>query len=161
MIPGVTLRSLRVGDMGWIVHRQALLYEREYGWGVRFEALVARVAADFMQQFDAQYEQAWVAERGGEVVGAVFLTKVNERTAKLRMLYVEPSTRGLGLGRHLVQSCIAGARARGYQTMTLWTNAVLTAARAIYVAEGFTLVHSEVHELFGPQQVGETWELVL
>ena len=161
MIPGVTLRPLRVGDMGWIVHRQALLYEREYGWGVRFEALVARVAADFMQQYDAQYEQAWVAERGGEVVGAVFLTKVNEQTAKLRMLYVEPTTRGLGLGRHLVQTCIAGARSRGYRTMTLWTNAVLTAARAIYVAEGFTLVHSEAHELFGPEQVGETWELVL
>lgn len=161
MIPGVTLRAPRVGDMGWIVHRQAVLYQREYGWGERFETLVARVAADFMQHFDARYEQAWVAERGGEVVGAVFLAKVDERTAKLRMLYVEPSTRGLGLGRHLVQTCIAGARARGYQTLTLWTNAVLTAARAIYVAEGFSLVHTEAHELFGPQQVGETWELTL
>lgn len=160
-VPGITLRALRPGDLGWVVHRQAVLYQQEYGWGLAFEALVARVAADFVQQRDVAKDHAWIAERGGSIVGAVFLTRVDDRTGKLRMLYVEPSTRGLGLGRHLVQTCIAGARDRGYERLTLWTNAVLTAARGIYVAEGFTLEHSEPHHLFGPEQMGETWTLTL
>lgn len=162
LIPtGVLLRQLRPGDLGWVVHRHAVLYHAEYGWGAPFEALVARVAADFVQQYDAAREYAWIAERDGEIVGSVFLTKADEHTAKLRLLYVEPSARGLGIGRLLVRTCIDGARERGYRRMTLWTNAVLSAARGIYVAEGFTLVHSEPHELFGAREIGETWALDL
>lgn len=158
---GIVLRAPRPGDLGWVVHRHGVLYHREYGWGERFEALVARVVADYVQHYDAAKEWAWIAERGGEIVGSVFLTKAGDDTAKLRLLYVEPSARGLGLGRLLVRTCIDGARTRGYRRLELWTNAVLVAARAIYVAEGFSLVHREAHDLFGAREIGETWALDL
>lgn len=157
----VVLRAPRPGDLSWVVYRQAVLYQKEYGWGERFEALVLQVAADFLRAEHPDRQAGWIAERDGEVLGAVFLTQADEHTGKLRMLYVEESARGLGLGRRLVRACIAGARERGYQSLMLWTNAVLGAARGIYEAEGFTLVHSEVHEQFGVAEVGETWTLSL
>lgn len=155
------LRPLQVGDIGWIVHRQGILYAREYGWDESYEALAAEILAGFVKSFDPEYENAWIAEREGEVVGSVFLMRKSAEVAKLRLLYVEPSARGLGIGRRLVDKCIGFARAKGYKTLTLWTNDVLASARRIYQAAGFRLVAEERHHSFGKDLVGQTWDLAL
>ncbi len=155
------LRPHRIGDIGWITHRQGLLYAREYGWDESFEALVAEIAAGFVRQFDPKRERGWIAERDGAIVGSAFVAKASDTVAKLRLLYVEPEARGLGIGRRLTEECIGFARDHGYRTLTLWTNDVLVAARRIYQAAGFTLVAAEPHHSFGHDMVGETWELSL
>lgn len=157
----VTLRPHRLGDIGWITHRQAVLYAQEYGWDPTYEILAAEILAAFVRAFDADREASWIAERAGETVGSVFVVRASETVAKLRLLYVEPSARGLGLGRRLVDECIAFARHKGYRTLTLWTNDVLVPARRIYQAAGFTCVAREPHHSFGKDLVGETWELAL
>ncbi|HEX3844379.1 MAG TPA: GNAT family N-acetyltransferase [Steroidobacteraceae bacterium] len=155
------LRPLRVGDIGWIIRRQGILYAEEYGWDVTYEGLVAEILSRFVKQFDPVRENAWVAERDGAVVGSVFLVRESAAIAKLRLLYVEPSARGLGIGRHLVDSCIAFAREKGYRTLRLWTNDILVSARRIYQAAGFRLMKEERHHSFGKELVGQTWELTL
>jgi DNA-binding MarR family transcriptional regulator/GNAT superfamily N-acetyltransferase len=157
------LRPHRPGDMGWIVHRQAVLYAQEYGWDERYESLISRIVADFIDRFDPKRERCWIAERNGEIVGSVFLIKHPERAgvAQLRLLYVERSARGLGIGRRLVRECTEFARQTGYKTITLWTNSVLTSARKIYEAEGYRLVSEKPHHSFGHDLVGQTWELAL
>jgi DNA-binding MarR family transcriptional regulator/GNAT superfamily N-acetyltransferase len=157
----VTLRSHRPGDMGWITHRQALLYNREYGWNEEYEALIAGIMSKFITEFDPAIERCWIAEREGEVVGSVFLVRKTATIAKLRLLYVEPSARGLGIGARLVNECIQFARARRYRKMTLWTNSVLVSARRIYESFGFQLVEEEKHHAFGKDLVGQNWELRL
>ena len=152
------LRPHRPGDMGWVISRHGALYAEEYGWNIEFEAMVAEIAAKFIREFDPAWECCWIAERDGENVGSVFLVKQSETVGKLRMLIIEPSARGFGLGKKLVAECERFARQVGYKKITLWTNDVLLAARAIYVGAGYRLTESEKHHSFGKDLVGETWE---
>jgi DNA-binding MarR family transcriptional regulator/N-acetylglutamate synthase-like GNAT family acetyltransferase len=156
------LRSLQPGDLGWITHRQAVLYNREYGWDWTYEGLVAEILGKFAATYDPAREDAWVAERDGVIAGSVFLMKSDDpAVAKLRLLYVEHWARGSGLGRKLVATCIGRAAELGYRSLTLWTNDVLVSARRIYQAAGFRLVGENSHHSFGQDLTGQTWVLDL
>ena len=155
------LRPPRPGDFGWVIHRHGVLYAQEYGWDERFEALVATIVAGFVENHDPKKECCFIAERDGEIVGSVFLVKKSALVAQLRLLFVEPGARGLGIGSRLVSECIAFARQRGYRKITLWTNSILESARHLYEREGFRKTGQERHRSFGHDLVGETWELSL
>lgn len=159
--PPAIIRAHRPGDIGWIVQSQAKAYSEEYGWDMRFEGLVADVAGRFLTNFDPAMEYCWIAERGGSNIGSVLITNGGDGIAKLRLLYLDKSARGLGLGRTLVDECIRFSKAKGYRQVSLWTNDILEAARAIYIKAGFRLVSEEKHHMFGPELNGQTWVLNL
>ena len=153
------LRGLRPGDLGWVVSRHGALYAQEYGWTTEFEVLVAGIVAEAMAAFDPVREGAWIAERDGVPVGSVFLVRAGDDTAKLRMLLVEPSARGLGIGARLVEECTGFARRAGYRRITLWTHSVLTAARRLYARAGYRIVESQSFRGFGQDLTNEIWQL--
>ncbi len=156
------LRDPAPGDLGWVIHRQMTLYAREYGWNNEFEGLVAGIIGDFVKSFDPAHEAAWIAEIDGKIVGSVFLMRGDaSKTAKLRMLYVEPQARGAGVGAALIEACVARARAIGYERLVLWTNTVLTSARRLYERAGFVQIAEERHHSFGHDLIGQTWTLDL
>src|SRR3954464_2146003 len=158
---GFALRPPRPGDYGWVVQRHGALYAGEYGWDETFEALVARVVADYAHDHDADREAAWIAEVAGRPVGSIFCVRVDDRTAKLRLLLVEPTAGGMGIGEALVDECIRFAKAAGYDELTLWTNDVLTGARRLYERAGFECGHRGGYRGFGHGLVGEDWTLRL
>jgi len=156
------LRSHQPGDMGWVVHRHGILYAQEYGYDETFEALVAEIAAKFIQHFDPKRDRCWMAEKDGEIVGSVFLVQKSQTVAKLRLLLVEPSARGLGIGKRLVDECLRFARQAGYKKMVLWTQSELPAARHIYQEAGFRLVQQKKHQSWGRDDlVSQIWEVKL
>lgn len=157
----VRLRPLEGGDIGWILQRHGVLFPREYGWGPGFEALIARVLADFVTVRDVPGNAGWIAELGGRRAGSILCVGVDDRVAKLRLLLVEPGARGYGIGARLVDECIAFARQSGYEELVLWTMDVLVHARPIYERAGFELVDSASHTMFGPELVGQNWRLRL
>jgi DNA-binding MarR family transcriptional regulator/GNAT superfamily N-acetyltransferase len=158
------LRPHGPGDLGWVVQAHGALYADLMGWGAPFEALVADIASRFLRDYDPELERCWIAERDGRRVGSVMVVRAEtgeEGVAQLRLLLVDPSARGLGIGRRLVQECVRFARQKGYRRLVLHTDPALDAARRIYQAEGFTLTCEEPHHLFGPARVGQLWELAL
>lgn len=157
----VILRPPMAGDFGWVIFRHAALYATEYGFNNKFEALVAKIIADYASEHDPNCEACWIAEHKGKVVGSVFVMRQCETTAKLRLLYVEPDARGLGIGKLLVNTAIGFAKNCGYETMTLWTNAELINARTIYEKVGFQKISQEAHSDYGKPMMGETWNLTL
>lgn len=167
--PDVELRPPQPGDLGWIVERHGAFYAAEYGLNVHFEALVARICADFVDRRQPEREACWIAVRGAERLGCVMLVQARDETtgtarpgiAKLRLLLLEPHARGLGVGKRLVRQCSEFARAAGYKHIELWTQSALTAARALYAAEGYRLVHSAAGHGFGQDVINETWALAL
>lgn len=159
--PGIRLRAHRPGDIGWVIGRQAALYAGEYGWDGEYEALACEICAKFLRAFVPGKEFCWVAERGDERLGSVFLVRRSDDEAQLRLLHVEASARGMGVGTKLVDACVAMARNAGYRKLVLWTNDVLHAARRIYERAGFVLVSHEPHHSFGKDLHGQMWELEL
>ena len=160
--PSYVLRPPQAGDLGWIVHRQGALYAEEWGYNEDFEALAAEIVAAFVQQLRPSKERCWIAERDGAIVGSVLLVRKSNTVAKLRLLFVEPSARGLGIGSRLIGECVRFARQARYRKITLWTQSELDAARRLYRKAGFILTAKKRHDSFGRTGlVAETWDLEL
>lgn len=154
----ILLRPHRPGDMGWVTSAHGAIYANEYGWDITFEAMVAKIVAEFIENFDAKRECCWIAEMDGAPVGSAFVVKKSDTVAKLRLVIVDAKARGLGVGKRLVDECLRFAKSAGYKSMTLWTQDNLTAARGIYQRAGFKLIASEKNHSFGVDLVSETWD---
>ncbi len=159
--PEVKLRTHRPGDMGWVVEKHGALYAKEYGWNNHIEAITAEIVAAFLKNFDPKRERCWIAELDGDIVGSVFLVRDTDKVARIRLLMVDPAARGLGVGKRLTGECITFARQAGYRRITLWTHAVLKAARGIYQQAGFKLTKEWVHDDFGKPEASEIWDMDL
>lgn len=159
--PTIVLRPHRIGDAGWVLSSQAACYAKEYGWGVASEAMIAEIVTQFLKSHDPARERCWIAELDGERAGSIFLVDAGNQTAKLRLLLVEPQARGFGIAGRLVDESIRFAREARYRRVTLWTQSILTGARALYQRAGFRMMRQEPHCSFGIDLVGETWELDL
>ena len=159
----IVLRPHRIGELGWLIHRQAVLYNRQFGWNGEFETLIARIYHEYEVAPEAPPKALWVADRDGDVMGSVFVTPATGRpdTAQLRMLYVEPEARGMGIGSSLVGQAVAFSKDAGYRRIRLWTQSVLVSARRIYAAHGLEMVESAPHHSFGHDLIGEYWEAAL
>ncbi|HKU12996.1 MAG TPA: bifunctional helix-turn-helix transcriptional regulator/GNAT family N-acetyltransferase [Steroidobacteraceae bacterium] len=157
----LTLRTHRPGDMGWVIQKHGEFYAQAFGWNTDFEALVAEICAKFLRELDPARERCWIAERDGAAVGCIMLVKHSRTVAKLRLLLVDPSQHGMGVGNRLVEECLAFARAAGYRKVTLWTQSILSAARKLYEGHGFCKVAAQPHESFGARLIAETWDLDL
>ncbi|MFI2284968.1 bifunctional helix-turn-helix transcriptional regulator/GNAT family N-acetyltransferase [Nocardia beijingensis] len=155
--PAFSLRPPRSGDYGWVIQRHAELYANEYGWDATYEELIVRIVADYLASRDERHERAWIAEADGRPVGSVFCVREDDTTARLRLLLVEPTARGLGVGSALVDECLRFATEAGYREIVLWTNDVLSAARRVYQRAGFELVEQQPHRSWGHDLVGQTW----
>lgn len=158
--PSYILRDPEPGDMGWIVHRHGVLYTQEQNWDVSFEGVVAEIVAQYLKNYNPKRERCWIVEHAGQVAGSVFVTEGNQDTAKLRLLYVEPNARGLGIGQRLVSECIKFAKAKNYKRLTLWTHSIQTSAGKIYEAQGFKMVEQSELDVFGHKLERQNWELV-
>ncbi|MEM8795881.1 MAG: helix-turn-helix domain-containing GNAT family N-acetyltransferase [Pseudomonadota bacterium] len=159
--PMIVLRDLEIGDIGHLISRHGITYNEAFGWDGSFEVVVAEILAKFRKASDPKRERAWIADVDGEVVGSVFVVEESEKVARLRLLFVEPSMRGHGLGSRLVEECIRFARASGYEALTLWTIEVLTSARKIYEAAGFEIDSEELLPSFGQELINQSWTLKL
>lgn len=159
--PPYTLRSNRPGDLGWVVQQHGRVYAEEYGWPVAFEGVVADIVGAYVRNHDPERERCWIAEKGGRNVGSVFLVRKSDTVAQLRLLLVDPSARGLGLGKRLVRECTLFAREAGYHSIVLWTDSILDAALHLYETEGYRLVRETPHRTFGVDLLGQDWELTL
>lgn len=157
----ITLRAPRPGDFGWIIQRHGALYAEEQGWDARFEGVVAGVVSDYVKTFDPAREACWIAEHAGRPVGSIMLARESDTVGRLRLLLVEPSARGLGVGEALIRECLSYARTAGYQEMLLWTQSNLLPARRLYTRHGFVLEDSWPYDGFGQGLVSESWRLKL
>ena len=160
----ITIRDHhRIGELGWLIHRQAILYNQEHGWNGEFEALIARIYAEFEEAADAPPKRLWIAEKNGVIAGSIFVLPAadDSATAQLRMLYAEPFARGSGLGRRLVGEAVTFARTSGYRRIMLWTQDCLSSARRVYQSAGFELAREERHFSFGTELNGQFWEMDL
>lgn len=159
----IILRGPRIGDLGWLTHRNGILYNQQFGWDGGFEALVAGIYEEYYNLPEAPPKNLWIAERNGKILGSVFVIPKDgsSETAKLRMLYVEPEARGLGIGTLLVKQVVLFAGEKGYKRIWLWTQESLSSARKIYAAQGFELIGSEPHASFGKNLISEYWQLEL
>ncbi|UKZ74797.1 hypothetical protein TrVFT333_002467 [Trichoderma virens FT-333] len=159
----IVLRRHRPGDIGHVIHRHGVVYFKDYGWGEKFEAMVAQILAEFINSYDPNVEHSWIAEQDGVFAGSIFLVKDKEleNTARIRGLLVEHVARGMGLGGQLVQNCVDFAREAGYQSIILSTQSILTGARKLYKAAGFRRVSEDSSDDFMPNSRGETWQLTL
>jgi DNA-binding MarR family transcriptional regulator/GNAT superfamily N-acetyltransferase len=159
--PSYILRDPEPGDMGWIVHRHGVLYTQEQNWDISFEGVVAEIIGEYLKNYNPKRERCWIAEHAGQVAGSVFVTEGNAETAKLRLLYVEPEARGLGIGARLVSECIKFARQKDYKRLVLWTQSIQESAGKIYAAEGFQLTNETEMDVFGAKLKRQNWELIL
>ena len=156
-----TIRTHRPGDIGWITHRHGVLYQKEHKWDEQFESMIARITAEFIENFDSTCERCWIAKKEDKFLGCIMLVKdrsSEENAAKLRVLLVEPSASGLGVGSKFVRSCTEFAREVGYARIGLWTQTILTSARRLYANEGYKIIKTEEHTIWGPEMTGELWE---